>query len=816
MMNIFNWVPWFRLLAEKISEGGPKYLIERATKVNWGEDREHNDLLKHGDSNVDPFSFFRFLSSKNKESQFVEIYGSVHKEFNLSGEVEFPSLPQYIPGPHNATLPFHDRKNFAPNSLWKLFQRVVNDESQIVDDDVGVEAVLKIENVGLKKLTHTLSLIAPHNYFPSSIFDNLSVPMKGWKWKDYRKELENHKQIFWGLEPYEINFVVWTLPKDLNLFINKNIHLINIDNINQSQTGRETLKNNWYVKLDKSLHDSFIEGDVIIVSKGHNKFEAIGIIFNHGYSFHQQNEERKEVLWLNLNSTELENVPNFERHLKIDRNHDDYKLFRNAEEYKQTFDLLERFTSNVHDSNEQIGQDVAKTTHPLNQILYGPPGTGKTWQTANLAIAIIEERNVEELEREDRTVIKEKFRKLKENGQIEMITFHQSFTYEDFIEGIKPNLGGDSQVTFEIQSGVFKEICDNAVDFRGITQEILSYDLNNLIDSYSDFVQEKLDEGTTVKLFGEENKKKVTIEGLANNNSFILGGSVTNRNLTRYIIKKYYPLFYRGEISRYQDIEPRHASSSIHHGSATYYFALLNRIKEFHDNNYQPIYQENKENRKNFVLIIDEINRGNVAKIFGELITLIEDTKRLGAIDEASTTLPYSKVTSFSIPDNVYIIGTMNTADRSIALLDTALRRRFEFIEMMPNPFHKGISKNIDGIDLQKLLAIMNKRIVMLLDREHQIGHTYFLEIDSIEELKKTFQNKIIPLLQEYFYDDWEKIDFILNNNEFVKLDETSSALLKDGNDGIFDKEKKIYKLSSADNDDWKNAENYKKIYKTK
>ena len=203
---------------------------------------------------------------------------------------------------------------------------------------------------------------------------------------------------------------------------------------------------------------------------------------------------------------------------------------------------------------------------------------------------------------------------------------------------------------------------------------------------------------------------------------------------------------------------------------------------------------------------------GNIAKIFGELITLIEDTKRIGAKDQATTTLPYSKE-EFGVPDNVFIIGTMNTADRSIALLDTALRRRFEFVEMMPDPWHEKISTDVDGINLQQLLSRMNERIVVLLDREHQIGHTYFLDIDSIEDLAKTFQNKIIPLLQEYFYDNWEKIALVLNKNGFVKKTEFPDDLLIANEFG--DSEKEIYELLPIGSSDWKEPNKYRHIYET-
>ena len=173
-----------------------------------------------------------------------------------------------------------------------------------------------------------------------------------------------------------------------------------------------------------------------------------------------------------------------------------------------------------------------------------------------------------------------------------------------------------------------------------------------------------------------------------------------------------------------------------------------------------------EENKKNYVFIIDEINRGNISKIFGELITLIEPTKRLGAAEETKVKLPYSKK-EFGVPQNVYLLGTMNTADRSIALMDTALRRRFNFIEMMPDTqVLAGIV--VETIDIQKMVEIINQRIEVLYDRDHTIGHAYFMSLEEepyIEKLASIFKNAIIPLLQEYFYEDYSKIQLVLGDN---------------------------------------------------
>lgn len=244
--------------------------------------------------------------------------------------------------------------------------------------------------------------------------------------------------------------------------------------------------------------------------------------------------------------------------------------------------------------------------------------------------------------------------------------------------------------------------------------------------------------------------------------------------------------------------------------------------------------------QRNYVLIIDEINRGNISKIFGELITLIEPSKRLGHSDSEAieVTLPYSG-DKFSVPDNLYIIGTMNTADRSLALMDTALRRRFDFIEMMPdyNVLHneEGSSFKVESdgfeIDLARLLETMNKRIAALYDREHQLGHAFLMPVvkaiaagddeKALHELKSCFQNKIIPLLAEYFFEDWQKIRLVVGDNQkpeayqlINQSDVDYEVLFGDTEDvGDVADEVQDFRLIKSDSERWTDPLTYIGIY---
>lgn len=473
-------------------------------------------------------------------------------------------------------------------------------------------------------------------------------------------------------------------------------------------------------------------------------------------------------------------------------------------------DMQIQSDSKYQDKGEKMNDKIK--TPPLNQILYGPPGTGKTYSTINKALEIL---GVETQDK-SRAELKAKFDEFRQNGQIEFVTFHQSFSYEEFVEGIKPKLIDfndgveSSEMSYKIKSGIFKQICEKAQENlensqksqEQIKQEL---DLQELFEAYLESVESKLNEADFDNPALKIPNSKMTIRKIyrldnGEGRSLFVGveGAESMQSLTKDIILRDYANFKSGVIKSYQDIKPKYESQAKYHGNAIYYFALYEKIAEF-EKSYKPQNQAVSEVKlKPYILIIDEINRGNISKILGELITLIEPSKRIGADEELRVTLPYSNE-SFGVPSNLYIIGTMNTADRSIALLDTALRRRFEFVEMMPECGNENISTNCEGVNLQRLLKSINDRIEFLLDREHTIGHSFFINVNSLSELQQVFKNKIIPLLQEYFYDDYAKIDAVLNGNQMIKPKPKPNFLGK-FNDEV-DSEKVVYEIVKSQ--DW-------------
>ncbi|EAK7532357.1 AAA family ATPase [Campylobacter jejuni] len=441
---------------------------------------------------------------------------------------------------------------------------------------------------------------------------------------------------------------------------------------------------------------------------------------------------------------------------------------------------------------------------PLNQILYGPPGTGKTYHTIDKALEILGENL------ENRDEKKAKFDEYVKNGQIVFTTFHQSYGYEEFVEGIKPRIDSkenSKEVEYEIKDGIFKELCKKALDNYKVsllTQEefVKSEDLENKIEIFLDelvdqqkFIEKIQSGGFKLE---EYNEKYRIITDDTNANLYL------NLEIFKTLLENKDKIINGRSIKQILNNKHRRQIDS-------YYFQLVKLFKEREQDYKVDNNPSEKPELKPYIIIIDEINRGNVSKIFGELITLIEPSKRIGEKEELKVTLPYSGE-KFGVPKNVYIIGTMNTADRSITSLDTALRRRFEFIEMMPDV--SKLSMDCEGINLQELLKAINTRIEYLLDREKTIGHAFFVSVENLEDLKKVFQNKIIPLLQEYFYNDYALINAVLNDNGMIFEDKKDDKYLqKIKNLDSVNSERSIYNIASFDDKIWDKIEIYQAIY---
>ncbi|EIQ8428533.1 AAA family ATPase [Campylobacter coli] len=520
-------------------------------------------------------------------------------------------------------------------------------------------------------------------------------------------------------------------------------------------------------------------------------------------------------------------------------------------------DLSKSNNKEIRNDGSEMSNKKENKNISLNQILYGPPGTGKTYHTIDKALEILGEN----LESRDRDEKKAKFDEYVKDGQIVFTTFHQSYGYEEFVEGIKPMMNNEAnsqEIQYEIKDGIFKDICNRALE---------NYENSNL---NTEELREKIKLREKVEKF--LNRLLETNEPISktkggnffinsfNNNTIEIYSEDVERfdgifklSLSTFITLLKSNIEFNSAVEMFKKVFDRDYADRTH----TYYFNLVNKFKEYEKQAVLKT-EDNKissNSLNSYIIIIDEINRGNVSKIFGELITLIEPSKRIGESEELKVTLPYSGE-KFGVPKNVYIIGTMNTADRSITSLDTALRRRFEFVEMMPDPDllkNVFICKDVEnpnkdedylGDDaktegfaeiLQNILISINKRIEFLLDREKTIGHAFFMSeavkfnkdnwcksdeyeedwyVLSISKLKSIFQNKIIPLLQEYFYNDYALISAVLNDNGMIeKCEKDDKYLQKIKNLDNVDSEKIIYNIASFDNKIWNDIKTYQAIY---
>lgn len=817
-MSKYSWVPVFKNVCRWIAdyENKQQELVQilREIGVDKGLEDELSDGSRESLKVIDPFTFFATFMKYGVVKR-TEFFAALLKRANLpiSAPSDFNGVPNAQPL-KVWLFPYEkERSDDMVPSLWALFHQM---RAGKIDGEL-FDKILKIPHTGFAKLTECLFYLSPEEYFPVDAQTKHWLKKKGRElpkenWQSYQ-ELLSWLDSTQSKSYYEISYEAWY----------------------ENQSGSFTS-----VIADEYLSNRFPESRSSTIHLIAYKTNAMReLAFDPG----KAPEKKKKIkIFVDEQPTDpvLSQVIAYESGKS--RNH---HLATHAPTLAQgnaawavEISTLEQLITLCDWYAPHPAKDLpamenkeksVKTHTSLNQILFGPPGTGKTYSTLERAVLLAEPSWYSDLESQNlsteeyRQAVKNKYDMLCADKRIVFTTFHQSFSYEDFIEGIRAEVAEENQgIKYKIENGIFKDIADRAAKavaakeiglsqapdiwkisigrahekemrdryinagearigwndtgdlsqtFEQKTQEqqdywnSLSHPNHNALNAFSDDVKVGdvllcLKNAETVQAVGIVTSDYSFDEDAATSGEYahmrkvnwVLKDIELNilalNGSTKMVQQTLYPLYRISWHALIAELDKQHIPlpASFHKAS---------NIRE----------------RQNYILIIDEVNRGNISRIFGELITLLEPDKRLGGYDERSVILPYSKEL-FSVPDNLYVIGTMNTADKSLAQLDLALRRRFEFVEIMPQPALLS-DLSVFGVNIGDLLTVMNQRIEVLLDRDHTLGHAYFwplktatTEDEKCKLIADIFAKRIIPLLQEYFFADWERIGWVLNDSE--------------------------------------------------
>ena len=841
MKEIYDWVPWFKELSSMIAESGEAFLVERAKRVSWKEDGSNPPTLLPGDENINPFSFIYAVASlAPSANNRMRVFPSVTDVFGLTTSLPLNRDEAFIfPTPSQRFKLFQDTGERNPAELWSLFRAGVRGTEAVITEEFN--AALALKNVAIKSLTHVLFLANAEQFLPHDTIQGLAVanlPKSGAKdWASYMDPLQSTVAAFPDCMPYEINLFGYEVGKKTDpLRVNsQRCYQIStrveggdedwwedFESNNCAYTGGSGSGLSWEEDSPETEGSRYplqepVPGDVLLVrsaSRGH----GIGIVYRNDYSQRLSGDARLHVLWVSKTKTNLDWGPRTRGFGYADG--EIGKAFRRA--YPETFELLERLGTDDSETTPDPTTEPATPisplldaarAHALNTILYGPPGTGKTYATTRRCVEICDGKVPEDVE-----ALRARYSELMDDRRIDFVTFHQSYGYEEFVEGLRPETTGEKSTGFrlEVVQGVLKRIAEQArklpevggrrifkmslgdpkcwggsQEKAGIFAEcietgcvLLEYggDIDWSDDRYNDW--KEIRETWRMQKNPDATSYNTNIQAMWRFRIEMRPGDIV-------VVSDGFRHFRAvGEITGHYGFTPR--GDGFHHRrNVRWHWNARNReshpVSVFKHGRlkWSPVVLMTPANpgglvqyfkgvgeiagARPHVLVIDEINRANISKVMGELITLLEEDKREGAENEVAVTLPYSG-DRFTLPGNLYMLGTMNTADRSIALIDTALRRRFQFEEMSPDPELLEEAQKRSGIDLPRVLQTMNERLEYLVDRDHLIGHAWFMAAESRENVDDIMRHRIIPLIAEYFYDDWSKVRAVLGGGDhFVK-----------------------------------------------
>lgn len=823
MDNAYQWVPFYEALADKLLVYSDKRDQLFALMKNVSSEQplmkylhfEREDWWGPRHYQIDPFSVVGVMNRGTTDANRTVLAKVLAKTFDikLSAPTQFAGIP---------TL--DNRKSFfaGVDEIWELFILAVKvAETNSFTDEFknAFEKAIAVSGNGLAYITMGLYWIRPKIFMPLdgnsrayvSAKYGVIAPSSNCTGDEYVAFLDTLKAKIGEQSPNltfpELSYTAWTQKDDKTSAGSSGTS--DADEQKQRAAFRQ-----WYINNGGSPNSANSYASAIGKTKLKNGRAVFAVAVYDELNAAIENGSLDGYFQTSGGDyTKMEAVFDIESSVQRDDLKSGIKHYLG---FLQSKGAPVVSVGAITTDNTPVGQSGIYRT-PKNLILYGTPGTGKTYSSILYAVAIIEEKTFVDVKAENYDAVFARYLKYKEDGLIAFTTFHQSFGYEEFIEGIRPVVSSEDkaesgrEIEYEVHDGIFKAFCDKAGAPVGSGADIdLGIGKNPTVWKVS--LEGTGDNPTRTECFAN-NHIRIGYDSYGETppDSYEKGDNGRN------ILNAFYYKMQIGDIvlSCYSNKtidaigvitgEPEWHDEYAH-------YKRLRKVKWLVTGINEDIYELNSEKLMmqpsvyklsisvsdtlqllkkikpslftqtmkvpNRVFIIDEINRGNISKIFGELITLIEPTKRIGASEQLRASLPYSGQ-KFGVPDNVYIIGTMNTADRSIARIDAALRRRFSFVEMLPE---SAILKDIlvDGIDIAEMLDTLNKRITVLLDREHTIGHSYFLSLKtdpSIERLAAIFENEIIPLLQEYFYDDYEKIQLVLGDNQ--KPDDSTRFIVK-------------------------------------